>query len=139
MDSYFQAGASSSQNCKTHDVAWSEGFFNQFRENNIPPSETTLPPQQNFDTPEMQGSLQSILASTIGNYMMIEFLIGTEQMVRKQGILYRVGTSYITLYDDTARNFIICDLFSIKFVYIYYPGDRPKRYYNALPPVGNSR
>lgn len=121
-----------------HPVAWSEEFFNQFRENSIPPPEMEFPPQQDFNTPEMIGSIQNILASAVGNYVVIEFLIGTEQIVRKQGLLYLVGTSYVTLYDDTVRNFIVCDLFSIKFVYFYYPGDRPRRNYNVLPPIPNS-
>jgi len=90
------------------------------------------PPQQNFDTDEMRGSMQQILANNIGEYVLIEFLIGTEQIVRKQGILYHVGTSYITLYDETVRNFIVCDVFSIKFVYFYFPGERPRQNFNLL-------
>ena len=64
---------------------------------------------------------------------MVEFLIGVDRTVRKQGILYFVGTSYVTLFDDMANNYIVCDLYSIKFVYFYYPGERPKRNFNILP------
>ena len=90
------------------------------------------PPQQDFNTDEMRGSMQQILANNIGEYVLVEFLIGTEQMVRKQGILYHVGTAYLTLYDDILRNFIVCDIFSIKFVYFYFPGDRPRQNFNML-------
>lgn len=89
--------------------------------------------QPSFDTEEMRGSMQQILAENVGEYVVIEFLIGTERLMRKQGLLYFVGRSYVTLYDDTQRNYIVCDLFSIKFVYFYYPGDRPRRNYNTLP------
>lgn len=91
------------------------------------------PPQQTFDNEEMRGSLQKILAENIGEYVLIEFLIGTERMMRKQGLLYSVGTSYVTLYDDSVQNYIVCDLFSIKFIYFYLPGQRPNQNYNLLP------
>ena len=96
-------------------------------------SEFITPVQQTFDTEEMLGSIQNILAKNIGEYVVIEFLIGTERMQRKQGLLFFVGTSYVTLYDDDNENFIICDIFSIKFVYFYYPDQRPDRNYNILP------
>lgn len=91
------------------------------------------PIQQTFDTEEMRGSMQKILADNIGAYVVVEFLIGTERMTRKQGILYFVGTSFVTLYDDMSNIYIVCDIFSIKFVYFYYPGQRPNRNYNLLP------
>ena len=97
------------------------------------PPEFTTPPQMDFNSEEMRGSMQKILSENIGEYVLIEFLIGTEMIMRKQGLLYFVGTSYVTLYDDTFNNFIICDIFSIKFVYFYYPGQRPPRNFNILP------
>ncbi len=141
MDRYFSEQSPTTKSCKPlHSTAWDETFFKQFSTNQIPSTQIDFPPQQPFDSPEMIGSIQRILASAIGTYVVIEFLIGTEAMMRKQGILYLVGTSYVTLYDDVARTFITCDLFAIKFVYYYYPGDRPKRNYNALPPTaGNGR
>lgn len=93
----------------------------------------TTPKQENFNSPEMQGSIQKILADNIGQYVVVEFLIGVDRIVRKQGILYFVGTSYVTLFDDMSNNYIVCDLYSIKFVYFYYPGERPKRNFNILP------
>lgn len=95
--------------------------------------EFVTPPQQSFDEPEMLGSIQKILAENIGIYVVIEFLIGTDRIHRKQGYIYHVGTSYITLYDDENDNFILCDIFSVKFVYFYMPGQRPNRNFNLLP------
>ena len=93
------------------------------------------PPQPSFDSEEMRGSMQAILAQNIGEYVVIEFLIGTENIVRKQGMLYFVGRSFVTLYDENVNNFIVCDIFSVKFVYFYMPGDRPRYNYNLLPPI----
>ncbi len=94
--------------------------------------------QSSFDSEEMQGSMQNILAQNVGEYVVIEFLIGTARIMRKQGLLYFVGRSYVTLYDDMQRDYIVCDLFSIKFVYFYYPGVRPRRNYNTLPNTNSS-
>ena len=93
------------------------------------------PPQPVFDSEEMKGSMQAILSQNIGAYVVIEFLIGTEQTIRKQGMLYFVGRSFVTLYDENVNNFIVCDIFSVKFVYFYMPGDRPRYNYNLLPPI----
>lgn len=93
------------------------------------------PPQPSFDSEEMRGSMQAILADNIGNYVVIEFLIGTGEIIRKQGMLYVVGRSFVTLYDELANNFIVCDIYSVKFVYFYMPGDRPRYHYNTLPPI----
>lgn len=106
--------------------------------NGDPPPEFTTPPPIDFNTEEMKGSMQKILSENVGEYVVIEFLIGTDRIMRKQGILYFVGTSYVTLYDDVVNNFIVCDIFSIKFVYFYFPGQRPRQNYNLLPNINNS-
>lgn len=103
--------------------------------NNVPspqPNFTPVPPED-FDTEEMRGSMQAILSQNVGQFVVVEFLIGTERLMRKQGLLYEVGRSFVTLYDEDENNYIVCDIFSIKFVYFYYPGDRPRRNYNVLP------
>ncbi len=97
-------------------------------------------PQEDFDTEEMRGSMQAILSQNIGNFVVIEFLIGTGEIVRKQGMLYLVGRSFVTLYDEPVNNFIVCDIFSVKFVYFFMPNERPRFNYNLLPhPNQNGR
>lgn len=97
-------------------------------------------PQEKFDTEEMRGSMQAILSQNIGNFVVIEFLIGTGEIVRKQGMLYLVGRSFVTLYDEPVNNFIVCDIFSVKFVYFFMPNERPRFNYNILPhPNQNGR
>lgn len=106
-----------------------------YRQNNDGSSQMygfTSSPQQEFNSPEMAGSIQRNLAQNLGEYVVIEFLIGTCEIVRKQGLLYTVATTFVVLFDDTVKNFILCDIFSIKFIYFYSPGDRPNRNYNIL-------
>lgn len=95
------------------------------------------PAQEVFDSEEMRGSMQMILSQNIGNFVVIEFLIGTGEIVRKQGMLYLVGRSFVTLYDEPTNNFIVCDIFSVKFVYFYMPNERPRYNYNVLPTPTN--
>ncbi len=67
-------------------------------------------------SPVYPGSWQQILHDYEGQYCIIDFLIGTESMVHKEGILYNVGVSFIVLYDPRSGNYVVCDLYSIKFV-----------------------
>ncbi len=120
------------QNCQSGRMTPNRSAGRQGMGNANPPDFVT-PPPIDFDTVEMRGSMQKILSDNVGEFVVIEFLIGTEQIMRKQGILYFVGTSYVTLYDEEANNFIVCDIFSIKFVHFYFPGQRPNRNYNTLP------
>lgn len=83
------------------------------------------PPPENFQTDAMRGSMQEILSENLGQYVVCEFIVGTQAMTRKEGILYSVGRAYITLYEETQQSFVVCDLFSIKFVTFYMPGQRP--------------
>ncbi len=70
-------------------------------------------------------SLQENLATYIGEFVIIDFLIGTNMIVQKKGILFRVGISYLTLFEEDTRTFITCDFFSLKFVTFFLPGERP--------------
>ncbi len=91
---------------------------------------TPTPPD--FNTPAMEGSLQQFLADNLGEYVVVEFLIGTQTLVQKAGILYAVGTSVMTLYQELSQTFVTCDIFSIKFVTFYLPGHRPWQVNNPL-------
>ena len=68
-----------------------------------------------------QGSLQQMLASNTGNRVVVDFLVGSSNIVRKEGILYLVGVSYIVLYDDRADTYTVCNLYSIEFVTFLSP------------------
>lgn len=92
----------------------------------------TTPPPQDFDTPAMNGSMQQFLSENLGQYVVIEFLIGTQTLTTKAGILYAVGTSVVTLYQELSQTFVTCDIFSVKFVTFYLPGHRPWQVNNPL-------
>ena len=83
------------------------------------------PAEPPLDTVGLQGSMQQILQDNIGNYVSVEFLIGTQNLVSRQGILYSVGTGFLVLYDDVQQVYEVCDVFSVKFVTFYLPGHRP--------------
>lgn len=86
----------------------------------------TVPANEgNFNTVAMEGSMQQILSENLGNFVVVDFLIGTESREIKQGILYSVGNSYIVLYDDVTNVYNVCDIFAVKFVTFYLPGQRP--------------
>ena len=96
-----------------------------------------VPPRQDFDTPAMQGSLQQALSENLGQFVVVEFLIGTQSMVQKAGILYAVGSSVLTLYEEATQTFVICDMFSVKFVTFYMPGQRPQRFQGPYAGTGS--
>lgn len=82
----------------------------------------------------MYGSMQEALADNLGLYAVCEFVVGTQSMETKEGILYSVGRSFVVLYDERQQNFVLCDVFSIKFVTLYMPGHRPWNL-NRTPPI----
>ena len=69
-----------------------------------------------MDSPGLEGSFQQVLSENLGRYVQIDFLVGVQTLVRRSGIIYAVGRSFVVLYDETNRNFVMCDVFSAKFV-----------------------
>jgi hypothetical protein len=76
----------------------------------------TVPPDQDFDTISFQGSMQQVLQENMGKYVIVEFLIGTGSLTSRQGMLYYVGTQFLVLYDEFDSRYVVCDIFSVKFV-----------------------
>ena len=60
----------------------------------------------------------AFLRSQIGKLVRIEFLIGTNNLTDRIGILEDVGISYILLRSIESGNILYCDIYSIKFVAI---------------------
>ncbi len=69
-----------------------------------------------MDSPGLEGSFQQVLSENLGCYVQIDFLVGVQTLVRRTGIIYAVGRSFVVLYDETNQNFVMCDVFSAKFV-----------------------
>jgi len=85
----------------------------------------SVPPDQDFNTVSFQGSMQQVLQENIGNYVIVEFLIGTSSLITRQGILYNVASQFLVLYDEFESRYVVCDIFSVKFVTFLLPGYRP--------------
>ncbi|MGK0465196.1 hypothetical protein [Clostridium sp.] len=62
---------------------------------------------------------QGWLTTQIGKYIKIEFLIGTNMLIDREGILQEVGISYIVIKETGSNDIIMCDIYSIKFVRIF--------------------
>lgn len=60
----------------------------------------------------------AFLKRYIGRLVRIEFLIGTNYLDDRSGILMEVGASYVLLRSIQDRNLLYCDIYSIKFVTI---------------------
>lgn len=60
----------------------------------------------------------AFLRNYIGYLVRVEFLIGTNNLTDRVGILEEVGASYILLRAVESPNLLYCDIYSIKFVSI---------------------
>lgn len=60
----------------------------------------------------------AFLREYIGRLMRVEFLIGTNNLTDRIGILEDVGASYILLRSIENNNLVYCDIYAIKFVTI---------------------
>ncbi len=85
----------------------------------------TVPSEQDFNTLGFQGSMQQVLQENVGKYVIVEFLIGTNGLTSRQGLLYYVGTQFLVLFDEFESRYVVCDIFSVKFVTFLLPGYRP--------------
>lgn len=67
-----------------------------------------------------RGYLQGYLRTVIGRYVRIDFIVGTNMFVDREGTLVDVGIDYVTLREAETDDIIICDLYSIKFVKVFF-------------------
>lgn len=83
------------------------------------------PQQPDFEqapgSPLIQDTLytQGYLRTQIGKRVKIFFLIGTNIVQDREGVLTDVGISFIILKEIDTNYKILCDIYSIKFVTIY--------------------
>lgn len=84
----------------------------------------------------------AFLREQIGKLIRVEFLIGTNNLTDRTGILEDVGASYILLRSIESDNLVYCDIYSIKFVTIASsnsfgmtnnPMMMNNRYYQGIP------
>ena len=72
-----------------------------------------------------EGSLQEILSHNTGRFVLCEFLIGTQTVYRKEGILLFVGSDYLVLFDVVKDSYVACDFHSLRFATFYPKGTTP--------------
>lgn len=91
---------------------------------NGPAPITTTPPdfEQEPGAPVQQDTryTQGYLREQIGKYVKVEFLIGTNMFIDREGTLVDVGISYIIIREPETDDLVLADIYSIKFVKIYY-------------------
>ena len=65
------------------------------------------------------GARKAMLSRNMGNYVVATFLIGTQGTVSWEGILYDVGNNYLTIYQAGRDRYIVCDIYSLKYIEFY--------------------
>ena len=66
-----------------------------------------------------RGSLKAMLKKNVGNYVVATFLVGTQNMVSWEGVLFDVGNDYVTIYQQPRDRYIVSDIYSLKFIEFY--------------------
>lgn len=64
--------------------------------------------------------LNGFIRSQVGRNVSIEFLVGTNQIVTKEGFLVAVGANFILLNQKGTNDILACDFYNIKFITFYY-------------------
>jgi hypothetical protein len=63
-----------------------------------------------------QGSLKGLLTQNLGHYVVLTYLIGTQNPVSWEGILHSVGNDYLVIFQPDQQRYISGDFYSLKFV-----------------------
>ena len=80
-------------------------------------------PQQNQSmavTPENLQYLNGFIRTQIGKRVTVEFLVGTNTLTDRTGILVGMGANYILLNEVETDDLLACDFYNIKFIRFYY-------------------
>ena len=70
------------------------------------------------------GSLKAMLSQNVGNHIVASFLMGSQNLMSWEGILYDVGNNYLTIYQPPRGRYIVGDLYSLKFMEFYEPAQQ---------------
>lgn len=63
---------------------------------------------------------QGFLQTQIGRHVKVEFLLGTNMLIDREGDLVKVGTDYIIIQETETDDYLLCDIYSIRFIRFYY-------------------
>lgn len=65
------------------------------------------------------GSTKAMLRRNLGNYVVATFLVGTQNTVSWEGVLYDVGNDYVTIYQPGRDRYIVNDIYSLRYTEFY--------------------
>ena len=82
-----------------------------------PITPTTQPPSIPAESLQYMNGL---LRTQIGRPVQVEFLVGTNNMVTRSGILLAVGANFILINEAETDDILACDFYNIKFIRFYY-------------------
>lgn len=102
-------------------------------------NQTTITENDGSNVPPefITGTTPAILNTIVGEFCICEFLIGSDTTATKQGIMYSAGLSYFTLYNVENNEYIICDIYSVKFITL--PRGNMRDYMTSSSNNNNSR
>lgn len=86
--------------------------------------EMTMQPQSLQEN--YQGSIKALLSRNLGFYVVASFLVGTQNTVSWEGILYSVGNDYLVLWQEDLNRFIVGNIYSLKFVELHNTRNNPE-------------
>ena len=64
--------------------------------------------------------MNGFLRTQIGRPVKVDFLVGTNTLVDKSGILLGVGVNYILIQEAETDDLVVADFYNIKFIKFYY-------------------
>ncbi|WP_409969497.1 hypothetical protein RFF05_06175 [Bengtsoniella intestinalis] len=91
----------------------------------------TQPPQMHHNLPSevvtspitadetYTGSLKAMLLKNVGHYVVVTFLVGTQNPVSWEGYLHSVGNDYLVIYQPDKGRYVSGDYYALKFVEFY--------------------
>lgn len=71
-------------------------------------------------TAESLQYMNGFLRTQVGRIIQVQFLIGTNTIVERMGILLAVGANYILINEIETDDILACDFYNIKFIRFYY-------------------
>lgn len=74
-----------------------------------------MTPENRLDTEErFIGSFQQLLSLHKGEPVIVDLLVGVNNVVTKSGILFDVGEKYLVLHNTSSNSFITIDFYTLK-------------------------
>lgn len=71
-------------------------------------------------TAESLQYMNGFLRTQVGRIVQVQFLVGTNTIVERMGVLLAVGANYILLNEIETDDILACDFYNIKFIRFYY-------------------